>query len=171
MDRRGLTQERQPRLWQPIRKAAIRASMNAAEPLPDSPATASNEAADFSALRDRLHQAIPGGAHTYSRGDDQFPSIAPPLLERGRGAYVFDTHGTRYLDYGMALRAITIGYADPRVNAAAMAEIEKGVNLTRASLTELHAAELICETIPSVEMVKFGKNGSNVTTAAVKIAR
>jgi glutamate-1-semialdehyde 2,1-aminomutase len=130
-----------------------------------------NSEADFSELQARLHRVIPGGAHTYSRGDDQFPSIAPPVLERGKGAYVYDTHGTRYLDYGMALRAITLGYAHPRVNAAAIAEIEKGVNLTRASVTELEAAELICETIPSAEMVKFAKNGSNVTTAAVKIAR
>lgn len=130
-----------------------------------------NSAGDFAELRKRLHRAIPGGAHTYSRGDDQFPSIAPPLLDRGKGAYVWDTQGTRYLDYGMALRAITIGYADERVNAAAVREIEKGVNLTRASMIELAAAELICDTIDSAEMVKFGKNGSNVTTAAVKIAR
>ena len=131
----------------------------------------SNSEADFAMLRARLHHVIPGGAHTYSRGDDQFPSIAPPVLSSGKGAYVFDTHGGKFLDYGMALRAVTIGYADPRVNAAAIAEIEKGVNLTRASMTELEAAELICDTIPSAEMVKFAKNGSNVTTAAVKIAR
>jgi glutamate-1-semialdehyde 2,1-aminomutase len=130
-----------------------------------------NAEADFASLRARLHRAIPGGAHTYSRGDDQFPSIAPPLLARGKGAHVWDTHGNRYLDYGMALRAITIGYADQRVNAAAIAQIENGVNLTRASTIELEAAERICDLIPSAEMVKFAKNGSNVTTAAVKIAR
>ncbi len=131
----------------------------------------SNTQTDFAELRARLHRSIPGGAHTYSRGDDQFPSIAPPLLAKGKGAYVWDTHGTRYLDYGMALRAITIGYADERVNAAAIAQIENGVNLTRASVVELEAAERICDLIPSAEMVKFAKNGSNVTTAAVKIAR
>lgn len=131
----------------------------------------SREAPSADELRARLHRVIPGGAHTYSRGDDQFPSIAPPLLAGGRGAYVWDAEGTSFLDYGMALRAVTIGYGDPRVNAAAIAEIEKGVNLTRASLTELEAAERICELIPCAEMVKFGKNGSNVTTAAVKIAR
>ena len=135
------------------------------------PTTPSNAEADFAALRARLHKAIPGGAHTYSRGDDQFPSIAPPVLSRGKGAYVWDTHGNRYLDYGMALRAVTIGYADPRVNAAAIRQIENGVNLTRATEIELEAAEMICDLIPSAEMVKFGKNGSNVTTAAVKIAR
>ena len=74
--------------------------------------TLSNSDKDFALLRERLHKAIPGGAHTYSRGDDQFPAIAPPLLERGKGAYVWDTQGNRFLDYGMALRAITLGYAD-----------------------------------------------------------
>lgn len=126
---------------------------------------------DNQSLRQRLHAVIPGGAHTYSRGDDQFPGSAPALLERGKGAYVWDTEGNRYLDYGMALRSVTLGYADERVNAAAMAEMEKGVGLTRASMTELLAAERLSAMIPSVEMVKFGKNGSNVTTAAVKIAR
>ena len=120
---------------------------------------------------DRLNRAIPGGAHTYSRGCDQFPSNAPQILERGAGAYVWDADGTRYLDYGMALRAVTLGYAHPRITAAAMREIERGNNLTRASVTELRAAELLIDLIPSAEMVKFGKNGSNVTTAAVKIAR
>lgn len=125
----------------------------------------------MASFSERLHHVIPGGAHTYSRGDDQFPSNAPQILERGEGAYVWDTDGRRYLDYGMALRAVTLGYAYPSVNEAAIREIKLGNNLTRASLTELKAAELITDLIPSVEMVKFGKNGSNATTAAVKIAR
>lgn len=126
---------------------------------------------DNQSLKQRLHRVIPGGAHTYSRGDDQFPQNAPALLERGKGAYVWDTDGNKYLDYGMALRSVTLGYADERVNAAALAEMEKGVGLTRASMTELLAAERICEMVPCADMVKFAKNGSNVTTAAVKIAR
>ncbi len=126
---------------------------------------------DAESLRLRLHAAIPGGAHTYSRGDDQFPANAPPLLERGKGSYVWDTAGRRYLDYGMALRAVTLGYADDRVNGAAARAMDLGVNLTRASRIELEAAETLIDLIPSVEMVKFAKNGSNVTTAAVKIAR
>src|SRR5690349_5740194 len=125
----------------------------------------------MSDFRERLHSAIPGGAHTYSRGDDQFPANAPSILERGKDAYVWDPQGNRYLDYGMALRACTLGYANERVNAAAVQEIAKGVNLTRASVTELRAAEALIELIPSAEAVKFAKNGSNVTTAAVKIAR
>ena len=59
--------------------------------------------------QERLQCVIPGGAHTYSRGFDQFPSNAPHILARGKGAYVWDPKGNCYLDYGMALRAITLG--------------------------------------------------------------
>jgi glutamate-1-semialdehyde 2,1-aminomutase len=121
--------------------------------------------------QDRLQRAIPGGAHTYSRGFDQFPANAPQILVKGEGAFVWDPEGNRYLDYGMALRAVTLGYSNGRVNEAAWRNIQLGNNLTRASVTELEAAELLIELIPSVEMVKFAKNGSNVTTAAVKLAR
>ena len=119
----------------------------------------------------RLHKVIPGGAHTYSRGDDQFPSNAPSILERGEGSYVFSPDGAKYLDYGMGLRSVNIGYGNKEIADACYEEILKGNNLTRASLTELKAAELLCELIPSVDMVKFAKHGSAVTTAAIKLAR
>lgn len=119
----------------------------------------------------RLNQIIPGGAHTYSRGDDQFPSNAPSILVRGEGAYVWDSDDKKYLDYGMGLRSVNIGYGNREVADAVYQEILKGNNLTRASMTELHAAELLSSIIPSAEMVKFAKHGSTVTTAAVKLAR
>ncbi len=119
----------------------------------------------------RLHRVIPGGAHTYSRSDDSFPAVAPPILKNAFGAYVYDPDNNEYLDYGMGLRSITLGYADKRVNEAAIAQINNGNNLTRASLIELEAAELICSLFPSADMVKFAKNGSNVTSAALKVAR
>ncbi|HSW16462.1 MAG TPA: glutamate-1-semialdehyde 2,1-aminomutase [Ramlibacter sp.] len=120
---------------------------------------------------ERLHRVIPGGAHTYSRGDDQYPANAPQILERGKGAYVFAPDGTKLLDYGMGLRAVTLGYADERVNRAALRGMEMGVNLTRASTIELAAAERIVSLVDGADMVKFAKNGSNVTTAAAKLAR
>ncbi len=120
---------------------------------------------------EKLNSLIPGGAHTYSRGDDQYPSNAPAILESGKGAYVWSPDGRKFLDYGMALRAVTLGYANERVNNAAIREINKGVNLTRASTIELEAAQAMVDLIPGADMVKFAKNGSNVTSAAVKIAR
>jgi glutamate-1-semialdehyde 2,1-aminomutase len=119
----------------------------------------------------KLHNLIPGGAHTYSRGDDQFPSNTPSIFVRGEGAYIYDTNDIAYLDYGMGLRSVNIGYGNQEIAEAAYKEILNGNNLTRASITELKAAELFVDLIPSVEMVKFAKHGSTVTTAAVKLAR
>ena len=120
---------------------------------------------------ERLHKVIPGGAHTYSRGDDQYPSNAPEILVSGKGAYVTAPDGRILLDYGMGLRAVTLGYANERVNRAAVRGMELGVNLTRASVIELEAAERLVALIDGADMVKFAKNGSNVTTAAAKVAR
>ncbi len=122
-------------------------------------------------FQERLLACIPGGAHTYSRGFDQFPANAPPILARAKGAYVFDPAGNRYLDYGMALRAVIVGYAEDEIDAAAIAQIRNGNNLTRPSLVELEAAELLVELIDSIDMVKFTKNGSTSVSAAVKLAR
>jgi glutamate-1-semialdehyde 2,1-aminomutase len=119
----------------------------------------------------RLHAVIPGGAHTYSRGDDQYPANAPKILEGGKGAYVWCPEGRRFLDYGMALRAVSIGYSEPEINAAAIRGLELGNGLTRASVIELEAAEKLVSLIDSVDMVKFTKNGSTATSAAVKLAR
>lgn len=121
--------------------------------------------------QERLLKVIPGGAHTYSRGYDQYPSNAPQILAGGKGAYVFDPDGKRYLDYGMALRAVNIGYAEDEIDEAAIAQIRLGNNLTRPSMIELEAAELLVDLIDSVDMVKFTKNGSTSVSAAVKLAR
>lgn len=121
--------------------------------------------------QDRLLKAIPGGAHTYSRGFDQYPLNAPQILKRGKGAYVYDDKDKEYLDYGMALRAVNLGYANEQIDNAAIEQIRNGNNLTKPSLIELEAAELLIDTIDSVDMVKFTKNGSTATTAAVKLSR
>jgi len=121
--------------------------------------------------QERLLKAIPGGAHTYSRGYDQYPTNAPQILTHGKGAYIFDPDGNKYLDYGMALRAVNLGYAEDEIDAAAIEQIKNGNNLTRPSMIELEAAELLVELIDSVDMVKFTKNGSTAVSAAVKLAR
>lgn len=121
--------------------------------------------------QERLLKVIPGGAHTYSRGFDQYPLNAPQILTRGKGAYIFDPEGSKYLDYGMALRAVNLGYAEDEIDAAAFEQIKNGNNLTRPSMIELEAAELLVSLIDSVDMVKFTKNGSTAVSAAVKLAR
>ena len=118
-----------------------------------------------------IHDLIPGGGHTYSKGDDQFPSNAPRFLERGEGAYVWDDQGKRYLDWTMGLRTMALGYGYKPVIEAAVRQIWKGSNFGRPSRIELEAAEDVLEVLPNADMVKFAKNGSNVTTAALKLAR
>ena len=133
--------------------------------------SAEMKAQDNENLRNRLHAVIPGGCHTYSRGDDQFSKSVPPLFERGEGCYLYDGSGEQWVDFGMGLRSVNVGYGHPEICEAFYSEALKGNNLTRASYTELIAAERLVDLIPSVDMVKFAKHGSTVTTAAIKLAR
>ncbi len=122
-------------------------------------------------LQARLLRVIPGGAHTYSRGFDQFPANVPPILERGEGVHVWGPDGRRFLDFGMALASVGIGYGEPQIVEAAIRGMRAGNGLTRASMIELEAAELLVSRVRSADMVKFTKNGSTAVTAAVKLAR
>ena len=117
------------------------------------------------------HQFIPGGAHTYSKGDDQFPTNVPDHLERGEGCHVWDGEGNRYLDWMMGLRTMTLGYGQREVDDAAIAQIRKGANFARPSRIEAEVAQELINMVPCAEMVKFAKNGSTVTTAGIKLAR
>ena len=121
--------------------------------------------------KNRLLKVIPGGAHTYSRGYDQFPSNAPEILKRGKDSYVYDENDNKFLDYGMGLRAVNLGYSNKQVDEAAIKQLGFGNNLTKPSLIELEAAELFVDNIDSADMVKFTKNGSSATTAAIKLSR
>jgi len=119
----------------------------------------------------RLHELIPGGAHTYARGSDQFPEDMTPVLVRGRGARVEDLDGNWLIEYGMGLRSVTLGHGYQPVVDAVCSAAADGVSFSRPSMWELRAAEEFLKQVPGAEMVKFAKNGSDVTTAAVKLAR
>jgi glutamate-1-semialdehyde 2,1-aminomutase len=122
-------------------------------------------------LQRRAHNLIPGGAHTYAKGDDQYPETAPPFIARGKGSHVWDLDGNEYIEYGMGLRSVALGHAYARVTDAVMRELGNGTNFTRPSPLEVEAAETFLGCVPSAEMVKFAKNGSDATTAALKLAR
>lgn len=123
------------------------------------------------ALQDELHRLIPGGAHTYARGSDQYPDAMAPVLSRGRGARVWDVDGNEYVEYGMGLRSVTLGHAFAPVDDAVRAAIADGVNFSRPTQLEFDAARDFLDLVPGADMVKFAKNGSDVTTAAVRLAR
>jgi glutamate-1-semialdehyde 2,1-aminomutase len=122
-------------------------------------------------FREKIHQLIPGGAHTYSKGDDQFPEISPAAISHGKHAHVWDIDGNKFLDCSMGLTSVSLGHAYEPVLEAVRKEIEKGVNFQRPSYIELEMAEKFLSLVPNHDMIKFAKNGSIVTTAAVKLAR
>ena len=121
--------------------------------------------------QEHCHSIIPGGAHTYSKGDDQFPEQAPAYIVKGRGCHVWDVDGNEFVEYGMGLRSVTLGHAYQPVVEAAHRQMLYGSNFTRPSTIELECAEQLLDLIHGAEMVKFAKNGSDVTSAAVRLAR
>ncbi len=133
--------------------------------------TAGQTFSESQRLRARAHELIPGGAHTYSKGDDQFPELSPGFIARGAGSHVWDPDGNEYIEWGMGLRTVILGHAYEPVLRAVRAELERGSNFVRPSTLELELAEEMCALIPCAQSVKFAKNGSDVTTAAVKLAR
>jgi spore coat polysaccharide biosynthesis protein SpsF len=123
------------------------------------------------AFSSRIHDLVPGGAHTYSKGDDQFPANAPAAIARGKGSRVWDVDGNEFLDCSMGLTSVSLGHAYEPVLTRVKAELDRGVNFQRPSVLELEMAERFLALVPGHDMIKFAKNGSTATTAAVKLAR
>jgi glutamate-1-semialdehyde 2,1-aminomutase len=121
-------------------------------------------------LQKIAHELIPGGCHTYAKGDDQYPVLAPSFIARGSGCRAWDVDGNEYIEYGIGNRAVGLGHAFPAVVAAATEELARGCSFTRPSRIEVAAAEEFLGLIDA-EMVKFCKDGSDATSGAIKLAR
>ncbi len=119
----------------------------------------------------KAHELIPAGAHTYSRTDEVFPGNAPRVIDHSKGVYTWDVDGNMFIDFAMACRSVTVGYDFDRISDAAIKQIHNGNTASKASRIEIDAAEKFCGLFPWVDMVKFAKNGSTVTSAATKLAR
>ena len=118
-----------------------------------------------------VQRLIPGGAHTYAKGEDQYPEGMAPVIERGAGCRVWDIDGNEFVEFGSGLRSTTLGHGFEPVMRAVQSQLADGVNFVRPHRLEREAAERMIELIPSAEMVKFGVNGSDATTAAIRLAR
>ena len=122
-----------------------------------------------------LHQAlksIPTGAQTFSKSYLQFPQDHSPLFaERAYGARVWDVDGHDYVDCIMGLGSVALGYGDADVNAAICDQLGKGITFSLSSTLEMELAETLIRLIPCAEMVRYGKTGSDATSAAIRLAR
>lgn len=124
------------------------------------------------AWRTRSAAVIPGGAQTYSKSYRQhILGVSPVFLERGAGARVWDVDGNEYVDLVQGLLPNILGYAHPAVDRAAYEQARRGHSFSLAHPLEVELAERLVRLIPCAEMVRFGKNGSDATAGAVRVAR
>jgi len=124
-------------------------------------------------INKKLHALIPGGSHTYSKGEDQFPYNSPRVMSHAKGAYTWDIDGNKFIDWAMGNRVFILGHAFDEIDNSVIKTIKNGTNYTRPGILEYEVADyLINEHFENkFDMIKFGKNGSDVTTAAIKLAR
>jgi glutamate-1-semialdehyde 2,1-aminomutase len=124
------------------------------------------------ALLARAEQVIPLGAQTFSKSRTQFPhGISPYFADHAKGSRVWDADGNEYLDLINALCSVTLGHCDPHVTAAVEKQLHRGTIFSLSSELEIQVAEKIVELVPCAEKVRFGKNGSDATSGAIRIAR
>lgn len=123
-------------------------------------------------LWQRARQVMPRTGNLLAKSPGQWSDgVAPKFLDRGRGARVWDVDGNEYVDLQMAVGPVSLGYAFPAVDDAIRAQLERGINLSLMCPLELEVAELIRESVPGVERVRFAKTGADATSAAVRLAR
>jgi glutamate-1-semialdehyde 2,1-aminomutase len=120
----------------------------------------------------RAEQVIPLGSQTFSKSRTQYPyGVSPYFMQRAQGSRCWDIDGNEYIDFVSSLASVTLGYNDPDVTRAVREQLESGVIFSLPHPIETEVAELICEMVPCAERVRFGKNGSDATSGAVRLAR
>jgi glutamate-1-semialdehyde 2,1-aminomutase len=123
-------------------------------------------------LLKRALRIIPLGTQTFSKSKTQFPyGVSPYYIQRGQGSRVWDADGNEYIDFINGLSSITLGHCDPDVTEAVSRQMSEGVIFSLPHKIELEVAEKIAEMVPCAEMVRYGKNGSDATTGAIRLAR
>lgn len=123
-------------------------------------------------LKKKALQLIPSGTQTFSKGPTQFvQGIAPVFIQRGEGSHIWDVDGNEYIDYPLGLGPVILGHNYPAVTLAVVSQIKQGITHSLPHPLEIELAELLTQIIPCAEMVRFGKNGSDATSGAVRAAR
>ena len=120
----------------------------------------------------RAELSIPLGSQTFSKSKTQYPvGISPLYAAKSKGAYLWDIDSNKYIDLVNSLAAVTLGYGDKGLEKSILRQLKLVVSLSLPTKIESEVAELIIELVPSAEMVRFSKNGSDATSAAIRLAR
>ncbi len=124
------------------------------------------------ALLARAEKVIPRASQTLSKAPDQFVrGVSPFAIAKGKGARVWDVDGNEYIDLTSSLGAIVLGYQHPVIERAVLEQRKRGTIFGLPGDAEVALAERLTKIMPFIEMVRFGLNGSDVTSAAVRVAR
>lgn len=120
----------------------------------------------------RAEKSIPLGSQTFSKSRTQYPvGISPFFIDKAKGAFVWDLDSNKYIDLVSALASITIGYRDSKIDNAVKKQLKKGSIFSLPGVLEAQVSEMIIDSVPSAEMVRFGKNGTDATSGAIRLAR
>ncbi|OYY75553.1 MAG: glutamate-1-semialdehyde-2,1-aminomutase [Gammaproteobacteria bacterium 28-57-27] len=113
---------------------------------------------------------IPGGVNSPVRA---FRGVGgdPVFFERAQGAYVFDVDNKRYVDFVGSWGPMIAGHAHPAVIEAVKAAAERGLSFGAPTAVETQMADLLCEIVPSLEMVRMTSSGTEATMSAIRLAR
>src|ERR671934_1203676 len=118
----------------------------------------------------RAKRLIPGGVNSPARA---FGGVGgePIFFERGKGAYLWDIDGNRYVDYIGSWGPLILGHAHPRVGSAVEKALVDGASFGAPTERESELAELIVEAVPSIEMVRMVSSGTEAAMSAIRLAR
>ena len=120
----------------------------------------------------KAEQVIPLGSQTFSKSKVAYPAnVSPMFITRGDGCQVWDVDDNQYTDFVSGLLSVSMGYNNKSINEAVCSQLTNGITFSLPHPLELQVAEQMVELIPCAEMVRFGKNGSDATSAAIRLAR
>jgi glutamate-1-semialdehyde 2,1-aminomutase len=131
-----------------------------------------NQYVNSTKLLERALKTIPLASQTFSKSITQFPpGISPLFISHGKGSHVWDEDGNEYIDFINGLAAVSIGYADKEINDAVKNQLDNGIIFSLPHKLEMEVAEMMVSMIPCAEKVRFGKNGTDATSASIRLAR
>ena len=120
----------------------------------------------------KVIKVIQLASQTFSKSYLQFiKGQAPLFADRAKGAHIWDVDGNEYTDMISSLLPVVLGYQYPAIDKAIRDQLKKGIIFSLSSPLEYELAQLLIKHIPCAEMIRFGKNGSDVTTGAIRVAR
>jgi glutamate-1-semialdehyde 2,1-aminomutase len=122
-------------------------------------------------LYERALRVIPGGVNSPVRAMKAVGLEVPLFAARGKGAYLEDVDGRRYVDWVMSWGPLIFGHADPATVEAVVDAARDGTSFGTATEREVLLAEEIVDAVPSVEMVRLVSSGTEAAMTALRLAR